>query len=94
MANRLEGKVSRLYVRGETTFIKLDTDPEVSPLNGYFELKLDNKNYNALYSLALAAAANRWILHIRNRDPITNDEIVKTREGEVLYLFVDWAAGQ
>ncbi len=94
MADRLEGKVSRLYVRGETTFIKLDTDPEVSPLNGYFELKLDNKNYNALYSLALAAAANRWLLLIRNRDPSNHDEIVKTKVGEVEYLFVDWAAGQ
>jgi len=84
------GKVSRLYVNRGNTSIRLDIDWEkTGPANGYFKLRLDHVNYNALYSLALAAAVNRFPLRIR-----TVKEIVKDDRAEVEYMVVDWAAGQ
>ncbi len=89
MANRATGRVSRLSVRSHTTFIRLDTDLEEGPKDGYFELKLDNKNYNALYSLALAAAVNQLPLTIR-----TVGEIVTNETAVVQYMNIDWKVGQ
>ncbi len=89
MAMRATGKVIRLFPHSRTTFIRLDIEPEAGPKNGYFELKLDNKNYNALYSLALAAAANRWPLTIR-----TVAEIVPEETAEIQYMVVDWQSDQ
>ena len=91
MAHFATGKVIRLNPRIRTlsTFIRLDIDPKTGPKDRYFELKLENENYNALYSLALAAAANRWPLTIR-----TVGEFQDTEHAEVQYMLVDWEAGQ
>ncbi len=89
MADRATGKIIRISPRGQTTFIRLDIDPKERPKAGYFELRLDNKNYNALYSLALAAAVNRWPLTIR-----TVGQISAANEAVVQYMVVDWEAGQ
>lgn len=88
MANRATGRISRMNPRSHTTFIRLDIDPKDAPKNGYFELRLDNKNYNALYSLALAAAVNRWPIAIR-----TEGEIVSGNEAVIQYMVVAWGAG-
>jgi len=89
MAMRATGKVIRLFTHSRASFIRLDIPLETGPKNGYFVLKLDNKNYNALYSLVLAAAANRWPLTIR-----TAADIVPAETAEILYLVVDWQSGQ
>jgi hypothetical protein len=90
------GNVIRLSVRSGATFIRLDVSPDaVSPLDGYYELQLDNPNYNALYSLALAAAVNRLPLTIRVNDGKGDTEgIVKDKHGVVQYMNVNWAADQ
>jgi hypothetical protein len=89
MANRATGKIIRLNPRSHTTFIRLDIEPAQRPKAGYFELRLDNKNYNAMYSLALAAAVNRWPITIR-----TAGEISSASEAVVQFLVVDWEADQ
>ena len=85
----MTGKVARLYVRKEITYIRLDNAPASGPKGNYFGLKMDRPNYNALYSLALAAAANRWPLTVNVKD---NEGISPEREAFVDYLFVDWQA--
>lgn len=91
MANRATGKVIRLYVRRDETYIRLDIDPKEGPENGYFKLQLDNKNYNALYSLALTAAINRWPLTIR----VQGEGPIAGQKGVLVdYLVVDWESGQ
>jgi hypothetical protein len=87
MANRVGGRVSRLYATGSATYIRLaDLPLEHTPQNGYFRLEQTHSNYNALYSLALSAAVNRYELQIR-----TVDEISPNETAEVQYLVVDWA---
>ena len=89
MTVRLKGKVIRLFPANRVTHIRLDIDPKVGPLDGYFDLKLDHDNYNALYTLALAAAVNRLPLTIR-----AVSDIVATERAVVQYMVVDWVAGQ
>jgi hypothetical protein len=84
MARSAEGKVSSLSVHTDATYFKLETDDSV-PKNGYFVLKLDNTNYNALYSLALAAAVNQLTLSI-----FTVGEITPTDVGTVDYMAIKW----
>ena len=89
MAIRVNGKVTRLYVARDGVFIRLDVDSP-KPKDDYYKLPLDHTNYNALYSLALAAAANRWPLQIR----IAGDaDIDPNTEARVNYMVVDWVAG-
>ena len=85
MANSAKGKVSRLSAHTDATYIQLDTELPDGPKNGYFELKLDNQNYKALYSLALAAAVNRLTLSIR-----TVGEITPTDWAIVDYMLIVW----
>jgi hypothetical protein len=65
MATRLEGKVKTLIADRAGAFIELDNDPKLGPKGNIWQLAKNHENYNALYSLALAAAANRWPLTIR-----------------------------
>lgn len=85
------GKVTRIYANEFGAFIRIDTD-EPKPLDDYFRLRLNHPNYNALYSLALAAAANRWPLLIRIEGTATS-KIDPKIEGVVSYFVVDWKAG-
>lgn len=89
MALFATGRVIRLSPRSQTTYIRLDLDAKDRPKDGFFELKLDNENYNALYSIALAAAVNRLPLTIR-----TVSDIVSTDFAMVQYMSVDWEANQ
>jgi hypothetical protein len=95
------GKVARINPRGGATFIRLDIDPKVLSANGlppqvYFELQLSHPNYNALYSLALAAAANRWPLLIRFQTEGNPLRPKLNTEGHLVvqYMVVDWAGQQ
>jgi hypothetical protein len=87
MAVRATGTVSRLVIRGSRTQVRLDI--EDGPKDGYFNLSLDDPNhgkyYNALYSMALAAAVNRLPLTIRTQAEITSAEEATVRE-----MIVDW----
>jgi hypothetical protein len=88
MAFRATGKVTRLYIRQDVSYIVLDIPEAEGPQDGLFELRMSHPNYNAQYSLALAAAANRWPLQIR----VVGDTITKDKVAAVNYLAVDWAA--
>lgn len=90
MAVRATGKITRLYANRHGTFIQLDIDPANAPKGEYFRLQSEHTNYNGLYSLALAAAANRWPLTIRIKG---EDEIDPNLEANIDYLVVDWKAG-
>jgi hypothetical protein len=82
------GQVSRIYANTSGAFIRLaGLPPEDTPGGeNYFELRLNHANYNALYSLALVAAANRYNLRIR-----TQSDITSASNAVVSYLVVDWA---
>lgn len=86
MAPSASGRIKRIYPHEELTYISLrDLDPSVTPKEEYFLLRRDHPNYNALYSLALVAAVNRYVLQVRTRAEITNVEY-----GEIAYMVVDW----
>ena len=80
------GVVTRLYVREEGTNIRINVDPDLQPKDSYFLLELSHPDYNALYSLALAAAVNRLPLRIR----ANGDDPIKGRVCTVSYMVVDW----
>ncbi|MCW5983563.1 MAG: hypothetical protein KIT09_36065 [Bryobacteraceae bacterium] len=86
LANSATGKVSRIYPSTRGTAIRLHV-PEGTPvpLFGYFNLRQTHPNYNALYSLALVAAVNRYNLRIR-----ATTEIDPTVEADVSYMVIDW----
>jgi hypothetical protein len=81
------GKVRRIYAHRTGTNIWLaDLPPEDTPGGEhYFELHLDHANYNALYSLLLVAATNRYNLRIR-----TTEDINPNSNAVVSYFVVDW----
>ena len=80
------GKVSRIYASSGQVYIRLaDIPASDTPLDGYFRLNQSHPNYDALYSLALTAAVNRYDLRIR-----TTDDIDPTKYADVQYMVVDW----
>jgi hypothetical protein len=86
MAIRADGKVARLYPTKGYTYIRLALAAGVAaPEDGYFKLDQTHPNYNALYSLALLAAVNRYTLTIRTESDITPSEYAVVR-----YMWVDW----
>lgn len=90
MATRLSGRVSVITADRLGAFIELDNDPQLGPKDNIWRLKLDHTNYNALFSLALTAAANRWPMDIRieGDEPISLD-----RDAAVRSMGVGWKAG-
>jgi hypothetical protein len=86
MANRVTGKVDRIYARTGGVNIRLADLPASSrPKDGYFLIKQTHENYEALYSLAYTAAVNRYDLQVR-----TVGEISSAAQATVSYLVVDW----
>ena len=79
------GRVSRMYVRRDGLFVRLDIPEDEQPLDNYFRLPLAHPNYNALYSIVLAASINRYNLWIR-----TTVDIDPGERAEVEYMVVDW----
>ena len=86
MANRARGPVTRLFARTDGLWIRIDAGADPIPPDGYFQLQLKHPNYNALYSLALAASANRWPLLIRIEGEA---DISPDRAAIVNYFVVD-----
>lgn len=75
------GKVSRLFPHNTGCAIKLDTYGDRE-----FALEKSHDNYNSIYSLLLAAAVNRYTVHLRLEsysEPDPPSDIV-------LYIVVDW----
>jgi hypothetical protein len=90
MAVQAKGRVKRIYASYETrnarTYIALELPAStMAPKDGYFVLESRHPNYNALYSLALVAAVNRYELSIRAAAEITNQA-----HAQVEYMVVDW----
>ena len=87
-AFRFFGEVERLYVTTGGTFVRLENvtpGNEPLPRDGYFLLRRDHENYDAIYSLALLAASGRHRLQIRSvadADP--------SEHAEVAYMVLDW----
>jgi hypothetical protein len=79
------GKVKRIYPDDAGTYIELDIRDPDRPKDGYFRLEQSHSNYNALYSLALVAAVNRYSLEIR-----TVTDVSPTEVAVVQYMRVDW----
>ena len=90
MTNRISAKVIGLGADRDGATIMLDNDPTIGPKDNVFRLELNHGNYNALYSLALAAAANRWPLRIRIAG---NGEIDPGVEATIATLGVAWGEG-
>ncbi len=89
MANFVKGRVKKLYPSHQGCFVAIEYLPEFEskprPEDNYFEIKLSHPNYNSLYSLAVAAAVNHYVLSIGTRVSIS-----PTTNTEVWYLVVDW----
>jgi hypothetical protein len=86
MANRLKGKVNRIYTNRSATNIRLELPAGTEqPKDGYFVLEIKHENYHALHALALSAAINGYALSIR-----AVEEITSTAPAQVEYLVVDW----
>jgi hypothetical protein len=83
------GRITELYVAQDMCAIILDIPAAEAPNNGFFSLPLNTPNYNAMYSLILAAAANRWPLKIRVSG---NAPITPALNAIVEYVVVDWPA--
>lgn len=87
MAIKLTGRVININVARTGTSIELDNEPNVGPKDNSWLLKIDHSNYNALFSLALAAASNRWPLTIRIEG---DEEIDPQREASIRNMGVAW----
>jgi hypothetical protein len=87
MADNLTGTVARIFPSRTSTAIRLHVPAgTVEPKDGLFHLRFDHPNYNALYSLALVAAVNRYSLQID-----ANVEIDPDVEADIDYMKVNWA---
>lgn len=88
MAIRITGRIIGLRIDRGETFISLDNDPAQGPKDNVWHLANDDPNYNAQYSLALAAASNRWPVTIR----VAGDgQISQGQEGFFKSISVVWA---
>jgi hypothetical protein len=86
MTHRFQGLVDRLYVDESHCFIRLKGVS--ASKDDLFDLRQSHTNYNALYSLALAAAVNSSILEIRTIGEVEN--VTPDAYPGVSYLVVDW----
>ncbi|MHA7207931.1 hypothetical protein [Arthrobacter sp. MDT1-65] len=65
MATKLSGFIIAIRVDRVGVAIALDNDATIGPLNNEFRLLPDHSQYNAIYSMALLAAANHRGVLIR-----------------------------
>jgi mRNA-degrading endonuclease toxin of MazEF toxin-antitoxin module len=83
--HNFDGRITALIPRGNRTLISLDLPEAAQPAEGQFVLPVSHANYNSIYSLALAAAINRYTVRIR-----TTVDIDPGDPGEVMYTWVRW----
>ena len=84
MGKQTHSTVTRLFVHKNGLSVRLDLPAAEQPEDRYFHLARDHANYDALYSLALAAAVNRYDLWIRTEGETT------VAPARVSYMFTDW----
>jgi len=90
MATIVTGRIVQVRVEREEVLISLDNDPASGPLNNWFSLEAEHHRFNAAFSLALAAAANRWPVTIRIGGSGEIDPAVKAT---IARISVRWTAG-
>ena len=78
-----KGNVTRIYPDQSGCYIRLNDSTNV-PKDGYFRLHLNHPNYNALFSLTVAALTNGLPLSI-----VTEKEIHKSEHATVVYMVLD-----
>jgi hypothetical protein len=83
--HNFDGHITALVPHRDATFISLDLPAAAQPEGGQFVLPVAHDNYNAIYSLALASAVNRYTVRIR-----TTADIDPGDRGEVEYFWVKW----
>lgn len=86
MANRsiVQGEIANIMPHKDWCSIRLK-DPQYVPKDEYFRLPISHPNYNALFSLALVAAVNRYKIYI-----ITEKDIINTEYAEIRYMENVW----
>ena len=87
MAIRNRGRIIAINAAREATAITLDNDPKVGPKDNAWLLRRSHENYNALFSLALAAAVNRLLVTVRIEG---DDQIDPEKEAGIRNLSVTW----
>jgi hypothetical protein len=85
MPKRVDGRIIGIAAGHDSTDVVLDNDPAVGPLKNTVGLQNGHDNYNALYSLVLAAAANRWVVTIG-----TEEEIDPNLVANAKFVQVKW----
>ena len=66
------GLVSKLYPTTTGTYIEMDNATPRRPKDDLFFLPVSHGNYNAVYSLVLAASVNRYRILLRTEETITS----------------------
>ena len=79
------GKIVRLTADRRGAFLVMDNDPAGGPKDNTWQLSRDHENYNAVYSLCLAAAANQWriAIHISGDEDINIEREAGVRSVDV-----------
>lgn len=85
MSGSTSGIITRVYNDADGTYFRMNGDDGPAPKSGYYQLPLAHPNYNAIYSLGLAAAVNKTRIRIRTDDPLSASE-----HGIVTYLVADY----
>lgn len=79
------GKIKRIYSRSDGVYFRLKGG-ETAALgpNGYYMLKRDHANYDALTALLYLVAAKKWVVKVRVPEPP-----YQGNNRAVVYLVVD-----
>jgi uncharacterized delta-60 repeat protein len=81
MADMARGKVTRIYPHDTAVFLRLDgLTPALTPRDGYFRIDKNHPNYASLYSIAVVAAVNRYVISVRAAADITNLQYAEVRD--------------
>ena len=80
----IKGHIRRVHMDDVACYILLQNENGV-PLQGTFQLLRTHPGFNAMYSLVLSAAANRYVINLGGPDPISPGGFTK-----VISAFVDW----
>jgi hypothetical protein len=88
MAKSVQGQVAGVSAHDDDSFIVLDIPEAEAPRGGIFRLRRTAANYNAMYSLALVAAANRLPIGIKTVGDISPQE-----SAVVDFVRIRWVPG-
>lgn len=74
MPHKFTGKIKRLHVDRDRTYIRLESLGQKRLFEDYFRLELEQPNYNAIYSLVISAALNDYKILVRTTEDITPND--------------------